>query len=240
MDEGLRERVALVTGGAGALGRHVVRRLLDAGADTHVPVLRTEEGDELREFLGRSPDHLTLHPDADLTQAPVVEGLMERVREGSGRTPDIVLNLAGGFQMAPLEETDPGVWDRMLGMNATTAFLCSRAAFAGMLERAWGRIVNVSALPALEGGQEGLSAYGAAKAAVLNLTRTLAREGAGRGISVNAILPSIIDTPANRRAMPDADTGAWLPPEEIAEVLRFLLSDEARIVNGAALTLRLD
>lgn len=240
MDEGLRERVALVTGGAGALGRHVVRRLLHAGADIHVPVFRDEEGDELREFLGRSPDHLTLHPDADLTRARVVEGLMERVRDRSGRTPDIVLNLAGGFQMAPLEETDPGVWDRMLGMNATTAFLCSRAAFPGMLERAWGRIVNVSALPALEGAQEGLSAYGAAKAAVLNLTRTLAREGAGRGIAVNAILPSILDTPANRQAMPEADTAAWLPPEEVAGVLRFLISDEARIVNGAALTLRLD
>jgi NAD(P)-dependent dehydrogenase (short-subunit alcohol dehydrogenase family) len=100
--------------------------------------------------------------------------------------------------------------------------------------------VNVSAFPAIDRGKSGLSAYGAAKAAVLNLTQTLAKEGIGHGITVNAVLPSIIDTPANQAAMPNADRSTWLPPEEIASVLAFLASDDARILNGAALTLTLD
>jgi NAD(P)-dependent dehydrogenase (short-subunit alcohol dehydrogenase family) len=161
------------------------------------------------------------------------------VKEAEGRSVEILFNLAGGFEMAPVEETEPGTWERLWQMNVTTAFLCSRTAFPGMKKQGWGRAVNVSALPAVERGQAGLSAYGAAKAAVLNLTGSLSREGVEEGITVNAVLPSIIDTPENREAMPDADTSTWLPPQEIAGVLVFLAADEARVVNGAALTLTL-
>jgi NAD(P)-dependent dehydrogenase (short-subunit alcohol dehydrogenase family) len=240
MTDRLDDRIVLVTGGGGALGRHVVARFTDAGASVHVPVYDQDEADGLKDFLKERASSVQLHRDADLTRPEVVDRVFGTVEKADGRSPDILLNLAGGFHMAPVHETDPQAWDRMMRMNATTAFLCSRAAFPGMRERRWGRIVHVSALPALEGGQAGLSAYGAAKAAVLNLTRSLCREGAPHGITVNAVLPSIIDTPANREAMPDADTGAWIPPAEIAGVLHFLASDDARVLNGAALTLRLD
>jgi NAD(P)-dependent dehydrogenase (short-subunit alcohol dehydrogenase family) len=142
--------------------------------------------------------------------------------------------------MSPIEQTEPETWRRIWEINASSVFHASRAVIPGMKEAGWGRIVNVSAFPAIDRGKSGLSAYGAAKAAVLNLTQTLAKEGIGHGITVNAVLPSIIDTPANQAAMPNADRSTWLPPEEIASVLAFLASDDARILNGAALTLTLD
>jgi NAD(P)-dependent dehydrogenase (short-subunit alcohol dehydrogenase family) len=234
-------RTALITGGSGALGRHVVKAFLDEGIRVHVPVFDAKEIEALEAFLDAGVSNVELHEDADLTDPQTVDRIVSEVEASTpeGRAPDILLNLAGGFAMAPIHETDPDTWNRMVAMNATTAFLCSRRVFRGMRAREWGRIVMVSALPALEGGESGLSAYGASKAAVLNLTRTLAREGGPHGITANAVLPSIIDTPANRDAMPDADTSTWIPPEEIARVCLFLAGDDARVVNGAALTLNL-
>jgi NAD(P)-dependent dehydrogenase (short-subunit alcohol dehydrogenase family) len=231
---------ALVTGGGGALGRHVVKRFLEAGARVHVPVFEPEEKEELGDFLGDGAAAVQFHSDADLTDPGTVSRIMGAIEGPERPGPDILLNLAGGFAMMPVEETSPDDWHRMLDMNATTAFLCSRGAFPAMRARGRGRIVNVSALPALEGGDAGMAAYAAAKAAVLNLTRTLSREGVEHRITVNAVLPSIIDTPANRKAMPEADTSAWIPPSEIAAICHFLATDQARVLTGAALTLRLD
>ncbi len=239
MARGIEGRVTLVTGGTGALGRAVVERFLEEGARIHVPVFADDEIPGLQHHLGPRAQGVTFHRDGDLTDVERVEAIFAEVRKVEGRGPEILLNLAGGFASAPAEETDPGLWDRMWQMNATTAFLSSRAALPGMKERGWGRILTVSAFPALDRGRRGFSAYGAAKAAVLNLTQTLAREGSGHGITANAIVPSIIDTPANREGMPDADTAAWLPPDEIAGVLAFLASDSGRIVTGAAVTLTL-
>jgi len=234
-------RTALITGGSGALGRHVVKAFLNEGIRVHVPVFDAREIESLEAFLDAGVSNVELHEDADLTDPDTVDRIVSDVEASTpeGRGPDILLNLAGGFAMAPIHETEPDTWDRMVAMNATTAFLCSRRVFPGMRAREWGRIVMMSALPALEGGESGLSAYGASKAAVLNLTRTLAREGGPHGITANAVLPSIIDTPANRDAMPDADTSSWIPPEEIARVCLFLVGDDARVVNGAAVTLNL-
>jgi len=239
MGERLDDKRVLITGGTGALGRHVVKRFLEAGAQVHVPVFTPDEADELQDFLGDGAEAVSLHPDADLTRPEVTEELMGAVGGPDPNGPDILLNLAGGFAMSPITETSPETWERMIAMNATTAFLTSRAAFSAMKARGWGRIVNVSALPALEGGAAELTAYGAAKSAVLNLTRSLAREGAEVGITANAILPSIIDTPANRDSMPDADTSGWIPPAEIAHICHFLAGPRARVVNGAMLTLNL-
>jgi NAD(P)-dependent dehydrogenase (short-subunit alcohol dehydrogenase family) len=232
-------RIALVTGGTGALGRSVVERFLNEGAKVHVPVFAEDEVSGLRQHLGTAGEAVVFHRDGDLTDVDKVATIFAAIRKAEGRGPEILLNLAGGFDSSPIEETEPAVWQRMWQMNATTAFLTSRAAFPGMKERGWGRVLNVSAFPALDRGRNGLSAYGAAKAAVLNLTQTLAREGAGHGITANAIVPSTIDTPANREAMPDADNSTWLPPEEMAGVLAFLASEEARLVTGAAITLTL-
>jgi NAD(P)-dependent dehydrogenase (short-subunit alcohol dehydrogenase family) len=230
--QGVRGRTALVTGGAGGLGRAVTGALLRAGARVHVPTFDEAEEEALARYLGDGVAAVTLHPGVDLTDPGQVEALAEALPRV-----DILFNLAGGFAMGPVHETAPEGWQRMMEMNASTAFLVTRALLPGMRQGRFGRIVNVSALPALEGGAAGMGAYGASKAAVLHLTRVVAREGREHGITCNAILPEIIDTPGNREAMPDADTGGWLDPEDIARVLLFLASDEARIVNGAALPL---
>ncbi len=239
MPEGSQERVPLVTGGGGQLGRHVVDRLLEDHARLHVPVFHVDEGAALKEFLGDRGDRVRVHPDADLTSARIVDTLVAEIEAEEGQGPNILVNLAGGFWMGPVEATEPGTWDRMWKMNATTAFLCSRAVFPRMRAGGWGRIVNVSAFVAIDRGRPQMSAYGPSKAAVLHLTQTLSQEGIGHGITVNAILPSIIDTPANRKAMPDSDTSTWLPPSGIAEVVAFLVSEKAGVINGAGIPLTL-
>jgi NAD(P)-dependent dehydrogenase (short-subunit alcohol dehydrogenase family) len=148
-----------------------------------------------------------------------------------------LVNLVGGFAMAPVEGTERAAWERMLQLNATSAFLCIRAAVPAMKAARAGRIVNVSSAPALNRGAEKMSAYSAAKAAVLNLTESLAKELAPWAITVNAIVPSVIDTPANRQASPGADRATWLQPAEVAEVIGFLASEAAGIVTGTAVNL---
>jgi NAD(P)-dependent dehydrogenase (short-subunit alcohol dehydrogenase family) len=240
MNESPAARTALVTGGAGNLGRHVVRRFLLGGARVHVPLYEGESEAPLVEFLGEMSREVHFHRGIDLANPKAAERLVAALREVETSGPEVLLNLAGGFAMSPIEQTEPETWRRIWEINASSVFHASRAVIPGMKEAGWGRIVNVSAFPVIDRGKSGLSAYGAAKAAVLNLTQTLAKEGIGHGITVNAVLPSIIDTPANQAAMPNADRSTWLPPEEIASVLAFLASDDARILNGAALTLTLD
>jgi len=234
------ERVVLVTGGAGHLGRHVVRRFLEGNAVVHVPVRSREDGEALESFLQGKDGRLHVHLSEDLTSPEIVQRLLGRIEGVGDGSPDVLLNLAGGFTMSPIEQTTPDDWNRMIGMNATTAFLLSRSVIPGMKRAGWGRIINVAAFPAIERGKAGLTAYGAAKAAVLNLTQSLARELVGHGITVNSVIPSIIDTPANRESMPDAGRDGWLSPDDIAGVMRFLASDDASIVTGAAIPLTLD
>jgi len=136
-----------------------------------------------------------------------------------------------------LEQTDLAAWERMLRLNATSAFLCCRAAVVGMKTRKKGRIINVSSAPAVNHGGPHISAYSASKAAVQNLTESLAKELGASNITVNAIVPTVIDTEANRKANPGADTSTWLKPEEIAEVVAFLAGDAAGIVSGSAINL---
>jgi NAD(P)-dependent dehydrogenase (short-subunit alcohol dehydrogenase family) len=240
MAKRLQDRVTLITGGTGQLGRHVVRTFLAEGARVHVPVFAPEERELLGDHLGDAVSAIGFHENGDLTDAGRVGGIVREVEEEEGRGVEVLLNLAGGFFMAPVEETDPEAWERIWKRNATTAFLCSREVIPGMRAGGWGRIVTVSAHPALDRGQKGLTAYGAAKAGVLNLTQALAKEVVADGITVNAVLPSIIDTPENRESMPDADPSTWIPPGEVAGVMAFLASDEARTVNGAALILTLE
>lgn len=230
-----RGRIAVVTGGTGALGREVVRVLLERGYRVHVPSYDEAEGEELRDHVGEAGrDRLHLAP-ADVTDPEQVEGFFGPVRDG-GRL-DLLCNLVGGFAAAPLGETELSTWRRMLEMNATSAFLCTRAALPLLREGGGGAVVNVAAWPPLDGGGEGMSAYTAAKASVVALTRAWAGELRGDGVRVNAVAPEIIDTPANRNAMPDADRSTWLDPADIARVVVFLAGDEARIVTGSVVRL---
>lgn len=233
-------RVAVVTGGTGALGREVVRELLRRGYEVHVPWYDEGEAEELRARVGAEDapeagaDRLHL-AEADVTDAEQVERFFGPVRT-DGRL-DLLCNLVGGFAAAPLGETEPSTWRRMVEMNATSTFLCTRAALALLRPGGGGAVVNVAAWPALDGGGSGMSAYTAAKGSVVALTRAWARELRADGVRVNAVAPEIIDTPANRRAMPDADRSTWLDPSDIARVVAFLGSGDGRIVTGSVLRL---
>lgn len=231
----LGDRVAAVTGGTGALGPFVVRRLAEAGAQVHVTWRRAAEADRLRAFLGGSASQVVFH-QADVSSPKDVAALFDAIRAAPGRL-DILACLAGGFTAASLAETGPETWDTMVATNATSAFLCCREAVSLLRASGRGRIVTVGARPALERGGANMAAYAAAKAAVLSLTYSLAKELAPHRITVNAIVPSIIDTPANRAAMPRADTAGWVQPEEIADVITWLAGDAAGVVTGAAVNL---
>jgi NAD(P)-dependent dehydrogenase (short-subunit alcohol dehydrogenase family) len=228
-------RTVLVTGGTGALGRAVVRRFAEAGGGVHVPWIVENEVAELERALGDAFKSVRLH-HKDVTSEEQVAALFRDVEEDSGQV-DVLANIVGGFAAASLEDTNAETWYRMVRLNVTSVFFCSRAAVPGMKARRWGRIINVSSAPAINHGSANLSAYSAAKAAVLNLSESLAKELAPWNVTVNALVPSVIDTAANRKANPDADASRWLKPEEIANVIEFLASDAAAVVTGTAVNL---
>lgn len=216
-------REAVVTGGTGALGRAVVGQLLAAGATVHVPVYLTEE---LEGFPYRDHGAVTLHHGLDLRVEADVARLF-----GATSALYASIHIAGGFAMGPITSTALEIWDHLIGINATTCFLCCREAVKSMAGRE-GRIVNVAAKPAFVPTAQ-MAAYSASKAAVAALTVSLAEELSSSLIWVNAIVPSIIDTEANRAAMPDADHRMWPKPEEIAKTVAFLASPQNAVTRGA-------
>jgi NAD(P)-dependent dehydrogenase (short-subunit alcohol dehydrogenase family) len=170
---------------------------------------------------------------ADVTDEAAVHRLVEEVIRTSGRL-DVLVNLVGGFASGRVVDTDVALWQRMLTMNLTSAFLLSKAVLPHMRHRRNGRILHVAAWAAVE-PFPGAAAYIVAKSALLELIRVMALELKGSGITVNGVLPTTIDTPANRAAMPEADPSAWTKPESIAETLLFLASEEAGQISGAAI-----
>jgi len=223
----MSDRSVLVTGGTGGLGQAVVAAFLDAGDRVCVPWIAEREGERMRERFGTAiaAGRLALVA-ADVAEAAAAEDLVARAGE-----PSVVVNGVGGFQAGPHETTDLDVWDHLYRMNVRTTAAVCRAALPAMKARGSGAIVNVAALAALD-PPGGIGAYVASKAAVVAFTRSLARE-VPHGIRVNAVLPSTIDTPANRAAMPDADFSTWTRPEAIAAAIRWLASDAASAVRGA-------
>jgi NAD(P)-dependent dehydrogenase (short-subunit alcohol dehydrogenase family) len=216
------DRTVIVTGGTGALGRAVVAALLAAGARCRVPGIIEAEAESFPHNEG-----VTLVPRCDLTD----EADVARLYDGAtGLWASI--HIAGGFAMGSVADTDKAGMMHMLNMNFVSCYLCCRAAVRGFAT-AGGRIVNVAARPGLEPRLgAGMASYAASKAAVAAFTQSLAAEVAGRGILVNAIAPSIIDTPANRAAMPKADHAAWPKPDEIAATIAFLASPENVVTTG--------
>ena len=208
------QRVAVVTGATGGLGHAVVVTLLDDG--WRVVGLARHGADEL----------------VDLTQERDVQAAFSRIVQRHGRI-DALVNVAGGFAGGqPVHETSTATWNQMLALNLTATLLCCRAALPHMLSANYGRIVNVASRAAVQPAA-GLSAYNVSKAGVVTLTQTIAAELSGHDITCNVILPSVIDTPANRRAMPNADASTWVQPTAIATVVCDLVSDRWGIVNGA-------
>lgn len=215
----------VVTGGAGALGTAVAIRLIEAGAHVHVPAWNEEEASRFP--LARDP-RVTVRVGVDLSDEVQVENFYAHVPHLWAS-----IQIAGGFMAAPLAETTPTMLRRMLGTNTISCFLCCREAVSRIRERSLGgRLVNVSAKPALVPSPN-VSAYAASKAAVAALTQSLAEELKSESIWVNAVVPSIIDTPANRAAMPHADHDAWPSTDDLASTIVFLASPVNKATRGA-------
>ena len=228
----LKEKSAVVTGGAGALGGAVVAALLEAGARVSVPVRKPGELDSLRQRLGLDSDAALSGAVVDLTDETAVNDYAASVAEERGGL-DILVNTAGSFAGGkPVHETPWSVWQGQLDSNLKTAVLASRAAVPHMIGRGGGAIVHVSSRPATQDGRN-IAAYAAAKRALLQLTDAMAAELLEENVTVNAVLPSTIDTPANRKAMPKGDFSRWVRPEAIARVILFLAGPHARIISGA-------
>jgi NAD(P)-dependent dehydrogenase (short-subunit alcohol dehydrogenase family) len=227
------DQVAVVTGGAGNLGQAVVRAFHAAGARVAVVVRKPQDAVEV--FGEDLPESDTCaYFAADLADEGSVTAVARDIARRFGRI-DILVNTAGGIRAGtPIHETPVDVWDFMMGLNARTVFLASRAVIPHMLERRSGRIISVSARAALKGSARH-GAYNASKMAVIRLTETMAAELRHHGITANCILPGTIDTPANRAETPDADFTKWVRPESMAQVILFLASDSAADINGAAI-----
>jgi NAD(P)-dependent dehydrogenase (short-subunit alcohol dehydrogenase family) len=218
----------VVTGGTGSLGREVVRRFLDRGDRVVVPWIVKAEREALAvEFRGAlSGAHLELI-EADVTEATGADKVARTAAEAR-----VLVNGVGGFAGGtPVDETALEVWDQMYRINVRSAVAMSRALLPGMRSRRQGVIVNVASQAARE-RPAGLAAYSASKAAILVLTETLQKEVAEDGIRVHAVVPTTIDTPANRAAMPDADFASWTAPCEIAKVIGWLAGADAETVRA--------
>jgi NAD(P)-dependent dehydrogenase (short-subunit alcohol dehydrogenase family) len=232
MNVSFKNQVVLVAGGTGGLGRAVSLAFLAEGAKTVVTYRAEPEFAALRDEAGAHAAMLQGHR-VDVTDEAAVRAVVDGIVAQHGRL-DVLVNTVGGYAGGiKLWELDTKTFEQMLALNLRAGYALARAAVAPMLRQKHGAIVNVAAKAALDHGG-GAAAYAASKAAAVAMMDSLAEDLKGTGVRVNSILPSIIDTEANRRAMPDADFTKWPKPEDLARVVLFLASDEARVVHGAA------
>ena len=225
--------VALVGGGTGGLGRSVSQAFLSAGATVIATYRKQLEYDDLLRSVGGDSGRLS-GAQVDVTDEPAARGLIAGVLEKHGRL-DALVNTVGGYDGGQkLWELDSSVLERLLGLNLLSGFSLARAAVPAMLKQGHGSIVNVAAQAALT-HPAGAAAYAASKAAAVALMGSLAAELKGTGVRINSIVPSIMDTEANRKAMPHADFSKWPKTQDIARVLLFLCSAAAKSVHGAVI-----
>jgi len=222
-------RIAVVTGAFGVLGAAVARAFAAHGYRVALLDMAVDPPAALQEELGEA--HLLIG-GVDLGQMEAARKAIAAVAMRFGGI-DVLVNVAGGFRWELLQDGEVETWDELYAINLRTAVASCKAALPALLERGRGRIVNVGAGAAARAAA-GMGAYAASKSGVERLTEALAAELRDRGVTVNAVLPGIIDTPRNRSDMPDADFSRWVAPEAIADVIVFLASDAARAVTGAA------
>jgi len=221
-------KTCLITGAAGNLGRAVAGAFASAGASL---ILVDLDDKVLRSAYGRDDERKAL-VRADLLDAASVAQAVAAARFDRI---DVLCNIAGGFRMGhPVHETPEDVWELMLDLNAKSLINTARSVVPKMLAAGYGKIVNVGAVAGLRGGAK-MGAYSASKSAVIRLTEAMSAELRDKGINVNCVLPSVIDTPQNRADMPGADPRRWVAPEALAQVVLFLASDAARAIHGAAI-----
>lgn len=226
-------KVVVVAGGTGGLGRAVSLAFLKEGAQTIVTYRSDRELAELKSAAGADASRLAGHK-TDVTDEGAVRQLFDGIAAEHRRL-DVLVNTVGGYAGGQnLWEVESGVLDRMLALNLRSGFVLSRVAAKMMLGQGNGAIINIASKAALDHGA-GAAAYAASKAASVAMMDSLAADLKGRGVRVNSILPSIFDTAANRKAMPDADFAKWPKPEDIARVILFLSSDDARVIHGASI-----
>ena len=233
MSAKFEEKVVLVAGGTGGLGRAVALAFLEEGAKVVVTYRAQEEFDALKSVAGTNGSRLEGHT-VDVTDEAAVRQLIEKI-VGKYRRLDAMVNTVGGYAGGTkLWELETKVFEQMLALNLRSGYALSRAAVRAMLKEGHGAIVNVAAKAAFDHA-DGAAAYAASKSAAVALLDSLAEDLKGSGVRANTVLPSIIDTEANRKAMPKADFAKWPKPEEIARVILFLCSDDARVIHGAAI-----
>jgi NAD(P)-dependent dehydrogenase (short-subunit alcohol dehydrogenase family) len=225
-------QVAIVTGGTGALGSAVALDLAGNGARVAVPYTAEEHWAGLENPAGSARERLW-GAKADLTQAAAVERFVADVTARWGRV-DFLVCIAGGFAAGKTHETSEENWDRMFNLNLRTVYLAAHAAVPVMIRQNFGRIITTSSGEILNGGGAGMAAYAVSKGAVRQLTEILASELKAYNIHAHCILPGTMDTPVNRRDMPKADFSQWVSTDDVARVIRYLLSDDARAVRSVA------
>ena len=223
-------RVALVTGGSGALGQAIVHRFLADGAAVCVPWIVDAERARLDASLDASTRARVMLERCDVTDDAAMARLAAAVVDKHGRL-DVLVTGVGGFAGGGLVDTDRAAWDRMLAMNLTSAFTAARAVVPHMLAASGGRVVMISSR-AVVPPAGGFIGYTVAKAGVIALMQALAQEVKGRGVTVNAVAPSTMDTPANRAAMPDADPKTWVPVAAVADAVAALAAESAAHLTG--------
>jgi NAD(P)-dependent dehydrogenase (short-subunit alcohol dehydrogenase family) len=228
-------KVALVAGGTGGLGRAVSLAFLGEGAKVEVTYVVPGEWAELQDVVAKLGGGALKGHEVDVTDETAVNGLVEEIVESQGRL-DVLVNTVGAYAGGlKLWEMETRVFEQMMALNLRSGYALARAAARTMLKQKRGAIVNVAAKAAFDHAA-GAAAYAASKAAALAMIDSLAADLKGSGVRANSILPSIIDTAANRKAMPKADFAKWPKPEDIARVILFLCSEEAKVIQGAAVS----
>lgn len=224
-------KAALITGGTGALGQVVAQAFLQAGGHVFITYTRETEFDTLKTSVGARENLVGIKTNV-LDEASVK--VMMQQAAALGRI-DVLVNTVGGFLGGvSVAETTLDQFEKMFALNLKSAFLCCKHVFPVMRQQRSGRIINIGSQGGLKGG-EGIAAYGASKAGLINFTQTLAAEGKPHNITANVIIPGVIDTPANRQAMPNAKFAEWVAPASIAQMILFLASDAAQAINGATI-----